>query len=128
MPVLSVVIPVRNQARSLKRLLDNLKAQKTPPGWEVEIIVAENMSTDNTLDVVRESGVKYVICERLGSGAARNAGAQAARETFYTSSTPTRVRLRTITFSFWSTSPFASGRLARSAAPSCCRRISVGTR
>ncbi len=79
MPVLSVIIPVRNQARSLKRLLDNLKAQKTPSGWEVEIIVAENMSTDNTLDVIRESGVNYVICERLGSGAARNAGAKAAR-------------------------------------------------
>jgi GT2 family glycosyltransferase len=79
MPVLSVIIPVRNQAGPLKRLLDNLKTQKAPPGWEVEIIVAENMSTDNTPDVVRESGVKFVICETLGSGAARNAGARAAR-------------------------------------------------
>jgi GT2 family glycosyltransferase len=79
LPVLSIIIPVRNQARSLKRLLDNLKAQKTPPGWAVEIIVAENKSTDNTLDVIRQSGVRYVICETLGAGAARNAGARAAR-------------------------------------------------
>ena len=78
-PVLSVIVPVRNQARSLKRLLDNLKAQRTPPGWVVEIIVAENKSTDNTLEIIQQSGMRHVICETLGSAAARNAGAKAAR-------------------------------------------------
>lgn len=75
---LSIIVPVRNQPRPLKRLLDNLKAQKSPPGWDVEIIVVENKSTDNTLDVIRASGVRYAICEELGPGAARNLGVKLA--------------------------------------------------
>jgi GT2 family glycosyltransferase len=78
MRTLSVIIPVRNQPEPLRRLLENLKAQQTPEGWAVEIIVAENMSTDNTLEVIRASGVRYIVCEQLGSPAARNAGARAS--------------------------------------------------
>jgi glycosyltransferase involved in cell wall biosynthesis len=77
-PVLSVIIPVRNHARPLKRLLDNLTRQQTPPGWIVEVIVVDNKSTDSTPAVIRESGFRGLVCERLGAGAARNAGVQAA--------------------------------------------------
>ena len=75
--VLSVVIPVRNHAKPLRRLLNNLKTQETPPGWVVEIVVAEYASTDTTLDVIRESGVRYIVCNEAGVSAGRNAGVKA---------------------------------------------------
>ena len=47
-PILSVIIPVRNQAGPLGRLLDKLKHQTIPPDWLVEVIVLDNGSTDHT--------------------------------------------------------------------------------
>lgn len=78
-PVLSVIIPVRNHAKPLRRLLNNLRTQETPPGWEVEIIVVEYNSTDNTLDVIRESGMRCIECSEAGVSAGRNAGVKAAK-------------------------------------------------
>ncbi len=76
---LSVIVPVRNHARPLKRLLDNLKAQKPPPGWDVEIMVVEYKSTDNTLEVIRASGVRPRSAKQQGPGAARNLGVKHTR-------------------------------------------------
>jgi glycosyltransferase involved in cell wall biosynthesis len=77
--VLSVIIPVRNHARPLARLLARLQSQKPPRGWDVEIIAVDNGSTDDTPAVIRKSGARYLACSELGSAAARNAGAAAAR-------------------------------------------------
>ena len=77
--VLSVIVPVRNHARPLRRLLENLAAQKAPPDWVVEIIVVDNQSTDDTLEIIRASGVSYAICNELGPGPARNMGVRLAR-------------------------------------------------
>jgi GT2 family glycosyltransferase len=77
--VLSVVIPARDHARPLKRLLDNLKAQKIPPDWDVEVIVAENDSRDDTVAVITQSGFRRVASTGEGPGAARNAGVRASR-------------------------------------------------
>src|SRR6185312_13610181 len=78
-PLLSIIIPVRNHARVLKILLDNLKTQKVPPGWNVEVLIAENNSTDNTSDVIRASGFRYIEAKGHGAGPARNAGVKASR-------------------------------------------------
>ncbi len=77
--LLSVIIPVRNHARVLKILLDNLKTQRVPPGWEIEVLVAENNSTDNTADVIRASGFRYITASGHGAGPARNAGVKESR-------------------------------------------------
>ncbi|MGQ0741114.1 MAG: glycosyltransferase family 2 protein [Alphaproteobacteria bacterium] len=77
--ILSVIIPVRNHARPLKRLLDNLARQKIPAGWTVEVIAVDNGSTDNTAEIIRASGVRYARCSELGPGPARNRGVELAR-------------------------------------------------
>jgi len=79
LPILSVIIPVRNHAGPLRRLLDRLRNQAIPPDWLVEVIVVDNSSTDHTAAVIKASPFTYVLCTELGSGAARNAGVRASR-------------------------------------------------
>ena len=78
LPMLSVIVPVRNQAGPLGRLLDKLKEQKLPPDWQVEVIVVDNSSTDDTAAVIKASPFTYLPCAELGAGAARNAGVKAS--------------------------------------------------
>jgi glycosyltransferase involved in cell wall biosynthesis len=79
LPVLSVIVPVRNHAGPLRRLLDRLREQVSPSDWQVEVLVVDNNSTDDTAAVIKASPFTYVHCEELGSGAARNAGVRASR-------------------------------------------------
>ena len=76
---LSIVIPVRNQGRTLKVLLETLRHLAPPPGWTVEIIPVYTDSCDDTLDVLQRSGLRFVNCEGVGVSAARNTGAMHAR-------------------------------------------------
>lgn len=79
-PVLSVIIPVRNQPDTLDDLLRNLADQPAPEGWEVEVICVDNASTDSTPEVIRaHDQVRYLLETRLGPSFARNAGAAQAR-------------------------------------------------
>jgi glycosyltransferase involved in cell wall biosynthesis len=77
-PDVSVVVPVRNGATSIGRLLDAL-AQQEPVRFEV--IVVDNGSTDGTGDVARRHPLEVRVVEesRPGSYAARNAGLAVAR-------------------------------------------------
>jgi glycosyltransferase involved in cell wall biosynthesis len=80
---LTVVIPARNEERTLPGQLEALLAQDWPGTWEV--IVADNGSTDGTADVVRRFGVvdpRVRLVDagaRPGLSACRNAGAAAGR-------------------------------------------------
>src|ERR1700752_453634 len=82
--LVSVILPVRNEAKSLPRLLSSLLRQDFPAG-DFEIIVADGASTDNTRDIVRkaasESAVTVTLINNPGirSGPGRNAGITAAR-------------------------------------------------
>jgi glycosyltransferase involved in cell wall biosynthesis len=79
----SVVIPCRNGESTLGAQLSSLVAQQTMCSFEV--IVADNGSTDNTAEVVRQFSrrdprVRLVdASHRVGSNAARNVGVRAAR-------------------------------------------------
>ena len=53
----SIIIPSRNRARSLKRLLDSLAVVVTPPLTSVEIVVVNNGSTDETVNLLREEAL-----------------------------------------------------------------------
>jgi glycosyltransferase involved in cell wall biosynthesis len=79
--VISVVIPARDAAATIGEQLDALSAQ--PGIGDCEVVVADNGSTDSTVEVVRrKAGVLPVRCvdasERRGAAAARNIGAAAA--------------------------------------------------
>lgn len=74
-PALSIVIPARNEADPLRRLLPELRTLY--PGSEV--IVVNDGSTDDTSAVCRENGVVEVMHRHgMGNGAAVKAGARAA--------------------------------------------------
>lgn len=54
---LSVIVPARNEARNLPRLLDSLRRQTRTP---LEIIVVDDGSEDATADVARRHGARVV--------------------------------------------------------------------
>jgi glycosyltransferase involved in cell wall biosynthesis len=73
------VVPVRNAERTIAECVDSLLALEY--GGELELIVAENRSTDGTRGVLERYGdaVRVVDAPRRGASAARNAGVAAAR-------------------------------------------------
>jgi len=77
--LLSIIIPVKNQARTLNELLKSLSSQQQPPGWDVEIICVDNGSTDATPGVIARYPVTGIIEATLGPSVARNTGANQAR-------------------------------------------------
>lgn len=81
-PRFSLVIPARNEAAYLPRLLDTVDAARARyhGGAEaIEVIVADNVSTDATAEIARRRGCRVVTAEKRIIGAVRNAGARAAR-------------------------------------------------
>ena len=80
--MLSVVVCTRNRAASLARTLESLAAA-TPPRRELEVVVVDNGSEDDTQSVIarfRERlPLRGVLEPRVGVSHARNAGVMAAR-------------------------------------------------
>lgn len=76
----SVIIPAYNEAALLPRLLDSLDIARAhwPEMAAIEIIVANNQSTDTTAALARERGCSVVDVEHRCIAAARNGGARAA--------------------------------------------------
>jgi len=69
---ISVVIPVYNEEKYIKKCLDSLMKQTEKPD---EIIVVDNNCTDKTISIVKKyKNVKVIKEERQGITAARNAG------------------------------------------------------
>jgi glycosyltransferase involved in cell wall biosynthesis len=79
--LLSVVIPAFNEARFIGTLLERIKAVDLAPlGVQLEIIVVDDGSTDDTTGIVeRAGGVRLIRMERNGGkGRAVRAGIAAA--------------------------------------------------
>ena len=79
---ISVVIPAYNEVGYLPRLLDTIDAARDryEGGKEtVEVIVADNASTDRTAQIAGECGCRVVRVEKRAIGAVRNGGAAVAR-------------------------------------------------
>ena len=79
--MISVVIPVRNDASTIGEQLDALALQRYEADWEV--VVADNGSTDSTLEVVHAysalARLRVVDAgQRPGASHARNVGAEQA--------------------------------------------------
>lgn len=78
----SVVVPARNEEHLLPRLLDTVAAARAAySGGEgaVEVIVADNVSTDRTAAIALDRGCRVATVEKRVIGAARNGGAREAR-------------------------------------------------
>lgn len=76
--LVSVVIPAYNSAMYIRQTLESVLNQTYP---HIEIIVVDDGSTDNTMQILHEYGdkVKPISQNNQGSAVARNAGVQAAK-------------------------------------------------
>lgn len=63
LPLLSIIIPARNEALRLPPLLKSLQQQS----WKrFEIIVVDDGSSDHTAEVASSYGAKVLICKQVG--------------------------------------------------------------
>jgi glycosyltransferase involved in cell wall biosynthesis len=72
LPLVSVVLPTLNAARTLEECLDALLVQDWPRE-RLEILVIDAESTDRTLDIARSRGVDRVLANPLKTGEAGKA-------------------------------------------------------
>lgn len=80
-PRLSLVIPAYNESALLPRLLDTVDAARArfhAGADAIEVIVADNGSTDDTAAIATARGCRVVRVEQRMIGASRNGGAAAA--------------------------------------------------
>jgi glycosyltransferase involved in cell wall biosynthesis len=80
-PRVSLVVPVRDEEKSLPELIGGINRQTYPPA---EIIIVDGGSVDRTLDLARQMTAGDVRCRVLEAGDGspgrnRNVGAEAAR-------------------------------------------------
>lgn len=66
LPSLSIIVPARNEADNLRRLLPSLRAARY--AGELEIIVVDDDSSDETGAVAREHGARVIRVTELPSG------------------------------------------------------------
>ena len=76
--MISLVIPAYNEARLLPRLLDSVDAAKLRYDGGVQVIVADNSSTDATATLALRRGCDLTRVEKRCIAAARNGGARLA--------------------------------------------------
>ncbi len=76
----SLIVPAWNEAALLPRLLDSVDAarERLTSGAGLEVVVADNASTDATAAIAAARDCRVVRVEKRVIAAARNAGARAA--------------------------------------------------
>lgn len=82
-PCISVILPVRNEARFVRGAIESLLRQETR-GFDLEILVIDGKSTDGTRALIEElknkdSRVRMIVNEKGTTPAAFNMGLRAAR-------------------------------------------------
>lgn len=79
-PRYSLVIPAYNEEKLLGRLLDSIAVARAcyAQPEAIEVIVADNVSTDSTVKIAEACGCRVVSVGKRVIGAVRNAGARAA--------------------------------------------------
>jgi glycosyltransferase involved in cell wall biosynthesis len=74
----SVVMPCLNEELTLERCIQEAKAGAYHSGYKVEIIIADNGSTDGSIKIAETLGCTVVNVETRGYGAALDAGIRSA--------------------------------------------------
>jgi glycosyltransferase involved in cell wall biosynthesis len=77
-PTFSIIIPAFNEERFLPLCLAAIEKARVQLGEEIEIIVADNLSTDDTTAVAEAHGAKVVTVSKKVISAVRNGGIAAA--------------------------------------------------
>ncbi|WP_035845646.1 glycosyltransferase family 2 protein [Kitasatospora azatica] len=80
MNTLSIVIPALNEASNLPTVMASVPVDAlAQAGWETEVVVVDNASTDGTAEVARSLGARVVSQPARGYGNAYLAGFEAAK-------------------------------------------------
>ena len=125
---ISLVIPAYNEARFLPRLLTSLAVARDryrAAGGSVDVIVADNLSTDDTVQVAAAGGARVVRVEQRRIAAARNGGGAAARGRILAFLDADTVRVHPDTFAAVATA-LADPRVVGGATGCTLERWSVG--
>lgn len=80
--IVSVIIPTYNRSSFIQDAINSVISQQIPKGWELEVIVVDDGSTDNTKSVIKPylSRIKYIEIPHSGKPAVpRNVGINAAK-------------------------------------------------
>ncbi len=77
-PFLSIVIPAYNEARRLPATLTQVQAWIATQPFRVEVLVADDGSSDATATLAEQQGVRVLRLDHRGKGFAVRAGALAA--------------------------------------------------
>jgi hypothetical protein len=81
-PILSVVMPCLNEAETLGRCIVKAQQAIRQLGVSGEIVVADNGSTDHSIEIAESLGARVVHVESKGYGCALRAGVSASRGRF----------------------------------------------
>ena len=77
-PLVSVIVPVRNDARRLQQCLASIAATAYPAA-RLEVLVADNGSTDTSAEVAEALGAQVLVFPDIRVSEVRNQAARAAR-------------------------------------------------
>src|SRR5262250_1838302 len=78
----SVVIPCLNEANSLGSCIEKALKAFQDAGLRGEVVVADNGSTDGSIEIAQRNGARVVPVTRRGYGSALKAGIRSARGAF----------------------------------------------
>lgn len=79
-PTVSIIIPVFNEEHTLGKVIQNVKKTMECMGLSFEVLVVDDCSTDNSLDISLKSNVRVLqITEHRGKGCALRAGFRKAK-------------------------------------------------
>jgi glycosyltransferase involved in cell wall biosynthesis len=78
----SVVIPCLNEANSISFCVQKAMKSFQEAGLRGEVVVADNGSTDGSIEIAEKIGARVIRVEQRGYGAALRAGISAARGAF----------------------------------------------
>ena len=65
---LSLIIPCYNEERFIDQVIDKVEAVTLPPGWQKEIIIVDDCSTDGTRERLSKYQDKYLVVLRDKNG------------------------------------------------------------
>lgn len=85
MPKLTVVIPCYNEERTIDLIIPRVEAAQLLPGWQKEIIIVDDYSTDGTRNRIVKYSKKHTVVlrkENGGKGAALKSGMEKASGDF----------------------------------------------
>lgn len=72
--LISIVIPAYNEEKYIGKTLESIKKLNIPVGWELEIVVIDGSSTDDTAKAAKSFGAKVYTEPHKSIGFARQEG------------------------------------------------------